>query len=120
VERDFFPLALRRTYLEHCVLVDLAQTAIKKEGLDSAAIRAKDQEVGRLPLQGWRARKFTSDYAKVRFAMRVIDFRWARVHVLRRPGTLEFERLKEQVLQENANAFFGGLAMYTSRTPPKP
>lgn len=115
VERDFFPLALRRTYLEHFVLSELAQAAVKKERLDATAIQKKDQEVSQLPLTGWRARRFASDYAKVRFWMRVIHFRWQRVHALRGPGTPEFEQLKETVLQEHANAFFSGLAKYTSR-----
>ena len=56
---------------------------------------------------------FSSDYSKVRFWMRVIDFRWQRAMQLRRPGTVEFARLKEQILQEHANAFFGKLIGYT-------
>ena len=115
VERDFFPTPLRRTYLEQFVLGELMREAINREGLTDSQVKAKNREVESIPLKGWRSRAFSSDYSKFRFWLRVIDFRWRRLMELRRPGTPEFERLKETILQENANAFFGGLVGYTPR-----
>ncbi len=115
VERDFFPTPLRRTYLEHFVFSELIREAINREGLSQLEIKAKNREIERIPLKGWRSRIFSSDYSKFRFWLRVIDFRWGRLMQLHRPGTPEFERGKEIVLQENSNAFFGGLIRYTPR-----
>jgi hypothetical protein len=114
VERDFFPSSLRRTYLEHFVLSELMRNAMEREKLtDLRELESKDEEISRIPIHGWRTRKFTSDYSKIRFWMRVIDFRWRRLMALRKPGNIEFAQLKEQILQEHANAFFGGLIGYT-------
>jgi hypothetical protein len=115
VERDFFPTPLRRTYLEHFVFSELIREAINRERLSQSQIEAKNREIEGMPLKGWRSRSFSSDYSKLRFWLRVIDFRWRRLMQLHRPGTPEFERGKEIVLQENANAFFGGLVRYTPR-----
>src|SRR5262249_2283086 len=115
VERDFFPTPQRRTNLEHFVLMELIRAAINREGLSDTQMKAKDKEVQDMDLKGWRARTFTSDYSRFRFWLRVIDFRWRRLEQLHRPGTRAFERVKEIVLQENANAFFGGLVRYTPR-----
>ena len=88
VERDFFPSPLRRTYLELFVLNELMRQAIQREKLtDRDQLRAKNEEVSRIPLRGWRSRKFMSEYSKIRFWMRVIDFRWQRAMQLRQPGT---------------------------------
>lgn len=114
IERDFFPTALRRTYLEHFVLLGLSQEAISRERLTPADIDKKNKEVDRIPIAGWRHAKFSSDYSKVHFSLRVIDFRWQQTSKLKTPGTPDFERLKEQVLHENANAFFGGVISYTA------
>jgi hypothetical protein len=113
VERDFFPSPLRRTYLEHFVLIELLRQAIERENLTDHELEAKNKEISRIPIRGWRTRKFPSDYSKIRFWMRVIDFRWRRAMQLHRPGTVEFARLKEQILQEHANAFFSKLIGYT-------
>jgi hypothetical protein len=115
VERNFFPTPLRRTYLEHFVFSELIRKAINREGLSEFQIKAKNREIEGIPLKGWRSRTFSSDYSKFRFWLRVIDFRWRRLMQLHRPGTPEFERGKEIVLQENASAFFGGLIRYTPR-----
>lgn len=115
VQRDFFPSKLRRTYLEHFLLSALIGEAISRERLTAEAIAKKNEEADRLPLKGWRDRKFSSDYSKIRFWLRVIDFRWQQARKLHTPGSPEFERLKEQVLQEHANAFFGGVISYANR-----
>jgi hypothetical protein len=115
VQRDFFPSKLRRTYLEHFLLGELMFEAIRREKLDPIDIQKRDSEVEKLPLAGWRARKFSSDYSRLRFALRVIDFRWRQAEKLQKPNTPGFERLKEQVLIEHANAFFGGLIAYKAR-----
>ena len=118
VERDFFPARSRRTYLEHFVLSELAHEAIKRERLSDEARKAKNVEVAALPIKGFRSRKFASDYAKFRFALRVIDFRWERLRTIHGSDPKAFQRGKETVLQENANAFFGGLIGYTPRPAP--
>ena len=82
VERDFFPSQLRRTYLEHFVLSKLARDAIKRERSSDQARKAKDAEVAALPFKAWRSRKFSSDYAKLRFWQRVIHFRWERLRAI--------------------------------------
>jgi len=115
VERDFFPTPLRRTNLEHFVLMELISGTISREGLSDSQMKEKDREVQGMDLKGWRARTFTSDYSRFRFWLRVIDFRWRRLEQLHRPGTRAFERAKEIVLQENANAFFSGLVRYSPR-----
>ena len=121
VERAFFPTPLRRTYLEHFVLTELTREAIRREKLDHSQIAAKNQQVATLPMNAWRSRSFSSDYSKLRFWALVIDFRWRQLMKQRQPGTPGFEWTKEQVLQENANAFFGGIISYSARpalTPP--
>lgn len=114
VERDFYPSALRRTYLEHFFLLGLAQEAIHRERLTAQDIDKQNKEVDRIPIMGWRDRKFSSEYSKLQFWLRVIDFRWQQASKLKREGTPEFEKLKEQVLHEHANAFFGGVISYTA------
>lgn len=121
VERDFFPSALRRTYLEQFVLSELMREAVKLEKLTNNQIAAQNQQVDALPMNGWRSRRFSSNYSKLRFWSRVIDFRWQQLMKQQQTGTPAFERVKEQVLQENANAFFGGIISYTPRpAPPRP
>jgi hypothetical protein len=117
VERDFFPSQLRRTYLEHFVLSELSRDAIRKENLSDTAIKAKNLEVDKIPLTGWRSRKFSSDYSKLRFWLRVINFRWQRLNEMHPSGSPAFEWGKEIVLQEHANAFFGGIISYTPLPP---
>ena len=114
VERDFFPTALRRTYLEHFVLLGLSQEAISRERLTPEDIDRKNKEVERMPISNFRDAKFSSDYSKAQFSLRVIDFRWQKASKLKTPGTPDFDRLKEQILQEHANAFFGGVVSYTA------
>lgn len=115
VERDFFPSQLRRTYLEHFVLSKLARDAIKRERLSDQARKAKDAEVAALPFKAWRSRKFSSDYAKLRFWQRVIHFRWERLRAIHGSNFAAFQRGKEILVHEHANAFFGGLLRYTPR-----
>jgi len=114
VERDFFPVS-RRTYLEHFMLSELAREAIKREGLSDTERKAKNLEVAAIPIKGWRARKFSSDYAKLRFWLRVIHFRWERLDAIHGSNPAAFDRGREIVLQEHVNAFFGGLLSYTPR-----
>jgi len=126
VERDFFPGLLRRTYLEHFVLSELIRAAIDKQKLSDDQIKAKDLLVEgiRTPFTGWRSRKFPSDdYSKFRFWLRVIDSRWRKLSKMHPSQSPAFEWVKEIVLQEHANAFFGGIISYTSLPPslrPKP
>jgi hypothetical protein len=108
------------------VLSELAHEAIKRERLSDEARKAKNVEVASLPIKGFRSRKFASDYAKFRFALRIIDVRWERLRTIHRSDPNAFQRGKETVLQENANAFFGGSITYTPRpagawaSPPQP
>jgi hypothetical protein len=113
VERDFFPSKLRRTYLEHFMLIGLLGEAITLEKLTPFDIDKKNKEADRISLTGWRDRKFASEYSKLSFWLRVIDFRWRRLHELRQPNTTAFAQNRETILQENANAFFGGRVQYT-------
>lgn len=112
VERDPFPSNLHRTYLEHFVLMALLAEAGPREKLDATAIDKKNKEADRIPVTGWRDRKFASDYSKLLYWLRVIDFRWRKLEELRKPGTAAFDQAKEQVLHEHANAFFGGIVHY--------
>jgi len=113
VERDPFPSKLQRTYLEHFVLMGLLGEAILREKLTPTDIQKKNEEADRIPLTGWRDRKFASDYSKIRFWLRVVDFRWRRLQQLRLPTATAFAQASETVLREHANAFFGGLVQYT-------
>jgi hypothetical protein len=110
VQRDFFPGQVRRTYLEYFVLRELIREAIDKQQLSDAQIQAKDRQVQSIPLQGWRSRTFPSDeYSKLRFWLRVIDSRWQTLRKMHPPQSPAFEWGREIVLQEHANAFFGGV-----------
>jgi len=115
VERDFYPAQLRMTYLEHFVLGERMRDAVQSEGLDAEGVKAKISEAAGAPLKGWRSRKLSSEYARLRFALRVIDLRWRRLKELHGSNAAAFARTKEQVLQEHANAFFGGAFAYTPR-----
>jgi hypothetical protein len=87
--------------------------AISRENLAEEDINKKDKEVESIPIDGWRSRNFSSNYSKLRYSLRVIDLRWQKAVKMYTPGTVEFEKLKEQILHEHANAFFAGVITYT-------
>jgi hypothetical protein len=118
VERNLFPGVPRKTYLESFVLSELLREAIVKENLGSSDIDKHRMAVENIPIKGWRDRQFKTNFAKFLFWQRVIDFRWKRFDELQRKGQ---KINREQVLQEHANAFFGGIIAYTHLPkPPAP
>ena len=52
---------------------------------------------------------FFSDYARLRFLLRVIDPQWGRFLDQQLGDTPGFEAAKERVLQEHARAFFSAV-----------
>jgi len=126
IERDFFPSAMRRTYLEHFVLTGLLQEATSKT---PAADRARiDQRVDAIPLENRplsdylkdrplkffdpKLKKFlvfSSDYGRLRFILRIIDARWRQLEQSGLvEGTMEHGKEKERILRGHWRAFFGG------------
>jgi len=116
---------LKRTYLEHFVFTGLLGAAAAKETAERRSIMDKwvdeidltkrplssylqDRTLSFLTKQG-SVRTFVSDYARLRFILRLIDARWRKFE--RRglkPGTIEYNTEKERVLRSHWRAFFGG------------
>jgi hypothetical protein len=119
VQRDFFPGPLRRTYLEHFVLTELAVEAIQREKLTAADVARIDGEVDALKIDFPSLRSIKTFYGVNRFHLRGIDLRW-RALVQRRGGEPRNGDLeKEKFLQEFAANFFVGLVKYDP-VPKKP
>ena len=129
VQRDMFPSALKRTYLEQFVFDELIREAITSEGLSQTDIERHNARVDALTV-GDADRvvqspgfilyfdpainlynTFNSQYDELRYIQRVIDARWKN-HEQNNAGDLDS---KETILQQHAQAFFRGKATYLPR-----
>ena len=141
VERDFFSSALRLSYLEHFVLGERMQEALRrlravfrpnKRSLNvEAEISAYNTFVDRIPLEKRplatylvadpiftrpdrdQPARFLHDYPRLRLIRRVIDARWGTVKDLDRRNVHRDPDV-EKMRQEHAKLFFAGLAAYTT------
>lgn len=121
VARDFFPAKLRRTYLEQAVISTLMSEAIRKEKLGGWDIVRLNKKVDSFPLplgvyspsKNMKTILASSKYAKYRYNLRVINLYWEIFLSRNKPGSSDFKRRKERVLQNIARQFFEGVISYT-------
>ncbi|HKR00639.1 MAG TPA: hypothetical protein VJT09_08195 [Pyrinomonadaceae bacterium] len=131
IERDFFPTEPKRTYLEHFVLSELRNEAIRTDQLDSRDTDVIAQLVNNIPLDAKRADEFlrtgkflaseekildtykTKEYPKHQFALFVIGARWNSFSAQHSTSDPDFEKAREKLLQEHARAFFRNVITYT-------